>query len=227
MRRWLVAGILLGVVVVLLGRAVDVGAVCAWVTDLQQEGGPGALVFVGLYAAGTFLALPASWFQGGASFLYGPAWGIPLAWGLSVGLGLLCFELARGRLREPILRRFGDSARFSALDRASQDHGLRLVILLRLSPVAPYNAVCYLLGLTAVTRKQYLLGTALGTLIPVFVWGTVGASLTDLAAMVGGEAAGPAWVRLVIVGVTLAASAGVVVFVRRALSAVAPEETAG
>jgi len=223
MRRAFVGFLLFLVAVGLLGRTVGVADVCAWATSLASEGGPGALGFVGLYAAGTFLALPASWFQGGAAFLYGPALGIPIAWALSVGLGLLAFELARGRLRAPVLRKFGTNGRFAALDRASQSQGLRLVVLMRLSPMAPYNAVCYLLGLTAVTRRQYLLGTAIGTLIPVLVWGAVGASLTDLAALVSGDAQGPSWVRLVIAGVTLAASVGVVLFVRRALNEVAPE----
>ena len=222
MRRAFVLLVLFLAAVGLLGRTVPVREVCSWVTSLQSGGGPGAFAFLGLYAAGTLLALPASWFQGGSAFLYGPALGMPIAWLLSFGFGVIAFELARGRLRAPILRRFGSSDRFLALDRASEQDGLRLVVLMRLSPMAPYNAVCYLLGLTAVTRKQYLLGTAVGALVPVLVWGAVGASLTDLASLVGGDATGPPWVRLVVLGVTLAASIGVVLFVRRALAKAAP-----
>ncbi len=219
MRRAVVLFILFLAAVGLLGRTVEVRAVCAWVTSLQTGGGPGVVGFLGIYGSGTFLALPASWFQGGAAFLYGPLIGIPVAWLLTAGFGLLCFELARGRFRAPILRRFGSSDRFAALDHASRTQGLRLVLLLRLSPMAPYNAVCYLLGLTAVTRKQYLLGSAIGTLVPVLVWGAVVASLTDLAALVGGDATGPGWVQGVILAITLVATVGVVLFVRRALSA--------
>jgi uncharacterized membrane protein YdjX (TVP38/TMEM64 family) len=83
--------------------------------------------------------------------------------------------------------------------------------------MAPYNVISYLLGLTGVTRGQFLRGTALGTLAPVLVWGSIGAQLTDLAAIASGEATGPAWTRFVILGVTAAASIGVVLFVRQAV----------
>ena len=146
--------------------------------------------FLILYAAGSLFALPASWFQGGAAFLYGPAAGMPLAWAASTLFGAVTFELARGRLRGWVRRRMGSGKRFAAFDRASQDRGGRLVLLLRLSPMAPYNAVSYLLGLTGVTRGQFWRGTAAGTLVPVLVWGSIGAQLTDLAALASGEASG-------------------------------------
>jgi uncharacterized membrane protein YdjX (TVP38/TMEM64 family) len=88
--------------------------------------------------------------------------------------------------------------------------------------------ISYLLGLTGVTRGQFLRGTALGTLVPVLVWGSIGAQLTDLAAIASGEATGPGWTRFAILGVTLGASAGVVWFVRNALAQPAsPPRVAG
>ena len=198
----------------------DPAPLYAWLAAAADGGSEVSIgTFLAIYLASALLALPASWFQGAASFLYGPAVGIPLAWAASTVFGAVTFELSRGRMREWVRRRLGTGARFVALDRASTDRGGRLVLLLRLSPMAPYNAVSYLLGLTGVTRGQFLRGTALGTVVPVLLWGTIGAQLTDLAALASGEATGPAWAQLTMVGVTVAASLGVVLFVRAALKA--------
>lgn len=41
-------------------------------------------------------------------------------------------------------------------------HGLATVLLLRLIPLFPFNALNYLLGITRVTTREYILGTSLG-----------------------------------------------------------------
>jgi len=42
------------------------------------------------------------------------------------------------------------------------NHGLITVILLRLIPLFPFNALNYLLGVTSVTAREYIIGTAIG-----------------------------------------------------------------
>lgn len=199
----------------------DVGALCLALLEVDQLGVLGVAVFVCVYLVGTLLALPASWFQGAAGFLFGPLFGLPVAWALSVGTSTLTFELARGRLRERVKQKLG-GGRLAAIDRASGEQGGRLVLLMRLSPIAPYNAISYLLGLTAVSRRQYVAGTALGTVVPVVVWGSVGAQLTELGALLSGEVDAGGF-QLAAIGITAAASIGVVLFVRRALAGMAPD----
>lgn len=41
-------------------------------------------------------------------------------------------------------------------------HGLATVILLRLIPLFPFNALNYILGVTRVSTRDYILGTAIG-----------------------------------------------------------------
>lgn len=185
------------------------------VSSLRSMGWWGLAVFLVLYAAGTWLMVPASWLQGAAGFLYGPVVGIGLAWAASTGFGAVSFLLARGRLRETITPWIG-GGRLSALDEAFAERGTSVVALLRLSPISPYNPLCYALGLTSVRPGAYLVGSAVGALVPTAVWGLVGASLGDLSAMADAGAAAP-WSRFAVIALTLVASVGIARFVKGAL----------
>jgi len=61
--------------------------------------------------------------------------------------------------------------------------GLRIMFLLRLSPIIPFNALNYIAGITAVSFKAYtwsLFGILPGTVLFVFLGSSAG-SLTDSA----------------------------------------------
>ena len=191
-------------------------ALIAQVERLDDAGPAGDALFAVVYAVGSWLMLPASWFQGTAGFLYGPLLGIAVSWGASTLVGVVAFELARAGLREVVAARI-PPGRVAMIDRALVRRGLVAVILLRLSPLAPYNIVSYGLGLTAVPRRTFWVGTSVGSLFPAAVWTLVGASVADLSALTTGEASfGNA--RWLVLAVTLAASAGIAWFVRRALA---------
>jgi uncharacterized membrane protein YdjX (TVP38/TMEM64 family) len=185
------------------------------IAGLGDDGPVGGAVFALLFAGGGLLMLPASWFQGAAAFLWGPAIGVPVAWLLSTLTSALAFELARSGMRERVIVRLG-TGRLAALDRAIARRGFVAVVLLRISPLAPYNVVSYGIGVTAVPRATFWAGNALGSLVPATAWGLVGASLRDLAALTTGEA-GFGNARWVVLGITVAASVGLALFVRRAL----------
>lgn len=185
------------------------------VSCLRGMGLWGLAVFVVLYATCTWLMVPASWLQGAAGFLYGPLAGIGLAWLASTGFGAVSFLLARGRLREPIAARIG-AGRLAALDDAMAERGTSVVALIRLSPISPYNMLNYALGATPVSPRSYLVGSALGGIVPCVVWALVGASLSDLSAVADASAA-PPWTRYAVIGFTLVASAGIARFVKGAL----------
>jgi uncharacterized membrane protein YdjX (TVP38/TMEM64 family) len=196
-------------------------AIVATLEALAGLGPMGDAVFVAIYAAGTWLMIPASLFQGAAGFLYGPVFGVFVSWALSNLAGAVSYELARGWLRAPIAARL--AGRAATLDRALAHRGLFAVVLLRLSPLAPYNIVSYALGLTGVSRPTFWLGTALGSVFPAATWTIVGASVSDLAALTTGEADFGA-ARWAVLFATLLASVGIALFVRRALAEpVAPD----
>ena len=77
------------------------------------------------------------------------------------------------------------SARFEAIDRAIGIQGWKIVGLLRLSPVIPFNLSNYLYGLTSVRFMPYVisswLGMIPGTVMYVYL-GTVSKAGLDAAA---------------------------------------------
>ena len=95
----------------------------------------------------------------------------------------------------------------SALDKAFQTEGLKVVLLLRLYPLVPFNAFNYVMGITAVSFFAYALGgigMLPGTIVYVFVGTTIG-SIQDAAS--GNYDAGPAGLVMLIVGSILACAA--------------------
>jgi hypothetical protein len=60
--------------------------------------------------------------------------------------------------------RFGGDPRVRALDAAIASRGLPLVLLLRLSPLFPFNFLNYALALTGLSGRSYAVGTAVGML---------------------------------------------------------------
>jgi uncharacterized membrane protein YdjX (TVP38/TMEM64 family) len=73
-----------------------------------------------------------------------------------------------------------------AIDKAIHSEGLKLVILLRLCPVIPFNVLNYLLGITSVEAKHYIIGMVgmlPGTLVYVFI----GTTISDIADTASGK----------------------------------------
>ena len=54
--------------------------------------------------------------------------------------------------------------KFAAMDDAIGEHGWKIVLLLRLSPLIPFNMSNYLYGLTAIRFWPYVLASVVGTL---------------------------------------------------------------
>lgn len=184
---------------------------------VRGAGPAGLVVFLGLYAATTWLMVPASWMQMVAGFLFGPVTGFLVALACSTGFGAVSFRLARGALRDRIQRRLARGRWLATLDGAVTEGGAPMVALLRVSPISPYNIVNYALGLTGVRFRDYLVGTLAGSLLPLVLYAQLGASASDLAAVVAGEATGPAWVQWLGLALTALATVGVTAKVRAAL----------
>lgn len=213
----------LGVLIVLAGvllwqgLGLELSDGVVWLAWLR-EGGPKAMAtFIVGYAVATWAMAPASWLQGTAGFLFGPVVGIAVASGLSTLFGTVSFLLARTVLRGPLMDRLA-GPKLSAIDAAVGEGGLTLVALLRLSPVSPYNVVNYLLGLTGVRLRDYVLGTWLGSLVPVTLYVYVGSTVGDVSALLAGEAEQPGWVQWVGLGLTVFVTLGVTRFAKTTLA---------
>jgi hypothetical protein len=71
---------------------------------------------------------------------------------------LIARYLARDRVRRLLARR----QKYRAFDRAITEEGWQIVLLLRLSPIVPFNLQNYALGVTAIPFIEYLGATLVG-----------------------------------------------------------------
>lgn len=188
------------------------------VSRLRDAGPLGVVGFLALHLMATLLAVPGSWPQMAAGFLFGPMWGAVIGSFASTACATVAFGLARTWLRGPIERRLAHDVRFRAIDAASDHGGAQLVALLRLSPVAPFSVITYLLGLTRVRLRDFVLGSWLGNLPSVLLYAWIGGTAGDLAALLEGRGdAGSGAVQVISLVLTLVASAAVARFARRAI----------
>jgi uncharacterized membrane protein YdjX (TVP38/TMEM64 family) len=189
-----------------------------WVRGL---GAWGPLAFICGYALATVAFAPGSVLTLAA----GPLFGVPagVLYALSgATLGASCaFLLARYVARAAIERRVEGDPRFAAIDRAVAGEGRRIVFLLRLSPVFPFNLLNYALGLTRIRFVDYAvasIGMLPGTLLYVYL-GAVGGAAASAAGGTASETSLLEWgVRILGLAATLVATVLVTRTARRALT---------
>lgn len=118
-----------------------------WVGGL---GPAGAILFVAVYVIATVLFLPGSALTLGAGFAFGVGMGFAV---VSIGSTLgaaASFLVSRRLARDLATRRLAGNAHFQAVDSVMARHGARIVFMLRLTPMVPFNVLNYLLGVTSV-----------------------------------------------------------------------------
>jgi len=160
---------------------------------IHEAGATGVVVYAGAYAAATLLLLPGSLLTAGAGLAYGPILGTLLVSPVSVAASTLAFLLGRTVARGWVAKRVEGDARFGAIDGAIGQHGFKIVALLRLSPVVPFNVLNYALGLTRVGLRDFVLGSFVGMLPGTFLYVYLGSLVTTVSGLgTGGGSAGPA-----------------------------------
>ncbi|MCC7052794.1 MAG: TVP38/TMEM64 family protein [Gemmatimonadaceae bacterium] len=196
-----------------LGRRLA-GSLPQLTAQVESLGAWAPAVFVAVYAAACVAFVPASILTFAAGALFGVVQGTLLVLtGATLG-AFLAFLVARYIARDWVAARVQRDPRFAAIDRAVADDGRRIVFLLRLSPLVPFNLLNYALGLTQVRAVDYLvasLGMIPGTLLYVYTGSVAG---TVLGATGGAAPARGAGFWLVL-GLGLAATAAVAVLVGR------------
>jgi uncharacterized membrane protein YdjX (TVP38/TMEM64 family) len=193
-----------------------------WVADL---GWLGMFIFILVYIFCAVAFVPGSVLTLGAGFAFGLLSGSIAVSIASTTGAALAFLIARYFLRERFTKRFAGNAKFKAIDKAISKEGAKIVFLLRLTPVMPFNLGNYLFGLTGIPFWHYVgaswVGMIPGTIFYVYL-GALGRTTVEAAA---GEAA---MGKLVVQGLALIAMIAVTVVItriaRRALKATELEE---
>jgi uncharacterized membrane protein YdjX (TVP38/TMEM64 family) len=214
--RWIRLAVLAAVVVsglLLLGRVAG-GRVDDFIRWVEEMGAVAPVVFVVGYAVATVAFVPGVLLTLAAGAVFGIVRGVAYVWIGAVLGSTGSFLVARYLARDAVERRIRHDPRFELLDRRVAQEGLKLVLLLRLTPIMPYNVLNYALGVTGVRLSHYLLG-ALGMLPGTLFYVYSGRVAGDVATAVAGEpvARGPGY--WAVLGLGLAATLVLTVVVTR------------
>jgi uncharacterized membrane protein YdjX (TVP38/TMEM64 family) len=148
-----------------------------WVKGL---GAFGPIVFIGGYAVAVIAFIPGSALTLAAGTIFGVAQGTALVFVAALLGSTGAFLVARHLARAAIEKRISGDARFAAIDRAIGTQGRKIVFLLRLSPIFPFNLLNYGLGLTRVRLLDYVIagvGMLPGSLLYVYLGSAAGEAL--------------------------------------------------
>ena len=193
--------------------------VASWLVTVVEwirgQGPAGTALFAVAYVAAAVLLLPGAVLTIGAGFAYGPLWGLVLISPVSVLAATTAFLLGRTIARDWISRRLGQDPRLAAIDAAVGQSGFKIVLLLRLSPLFPFNVLNYTLGLTRVRLRDFVLGSWIGMLPGTALYVYIGSLVTSASELASGshQSSGVAGRVLLVVG--LVATLAVVVLVTR------------
>jgi uncharacterized membrane protein YdjX (TVP38/TMEM64 family) len=208
--------ILLVLIVIALSIASVVLPVKDWIRSfidwVQQLGPIGVIVFIAAYALATVLFLPGWIFTVGAGLVYGVIGGTLVALTGAVIGATLAFIIARYLLRKHIETYTKRNPRFKAIDDAIGRNGWKIIGLLRLSPLIPFNLSNYFYGITSVSLKAYVAVSAIGMIPGTLLYAYLGAIGK---AGISGEKTQHSVAQYVLLGVGLVATIAVTVLVSR------------
>jgi uncharacterized membrane protein YdjX (TVP38/TMEM64 family) len=205
------AGLLAGAAIVLCLATVlfpvreQIAALLAWVG--RRGALSGALLCLA-WIPSAVLLVPGSVLTLGTGFLLGAGWGLlVVSIGSTIG-ATAAFLVGRKLGRDWVRERIGGHERLRGVDRAIEREGLKVVLLLRLSPLIPYNGLNYALSLTGIGLRNYVIGSWLGMLPGTILYVALGAGARSLAAAMTGAGERPAaWIALGAAGLVATAAA--------------------
>ena len=157
---------------------------------VQDQGAAGPLVIGIVYIFACILLLPGSVITLAAGFSFGLLTGfITVFLGSNLGASA-AFWIGRTLARDWVARRVAGNAKFQAIDRAVGEQGFKIVLLLRLSPIIPFNLLNYALGLTRVSFRDYALASLIGMLPGILMYVYLGSLVMNLADLLAGKVEG-------------------------------------
>ena len=152
-------------------------------TWIQNLGSTGAIVFILIYIIATIAIIPGSILTLGAGFIFGVIWGsVYVLIGAILG-ETLAFLIGRYLARDWIKQKIAKNQTFTAIDRALNREGLKIILLTRLSPIFPFSLLNYAFGVTGISLRDYFLGSI--GMIPMTITYVYTGSLAGNLATIG------------------------------------------
>ncbi|XP_031377131.1 uncharacterized protein LOC116192662 isoform X2 [Punica granatum] len=149
---------------------------------VHKDLGPwGPVVLAIAYIPLTVLAVPASVLTLGGGYLFGlPVGFLADSIGATIGAGA-AFLLGRTIGKSFVVSKLKDYPQFRSVALAIHRSGFKIVLLLRLVPLLPFNLMNYFLSVTPVPICQYMLASWIGMMPITFALVYVGTTLKDLS----------------------------------------------
>jgi uncharacterized membrane protein YdjX (TVP38/TMEM64 family) len=214
---------LLGLGLIALGAAWYFLPVKDWVKAfngwVEQRGAWGYAIFIGAYAIATVLFFPGSLLTIGAGLAFGLLRGFAVVSAGSTFGAALAFLIARYFVRSKVEAAAKHDPKFAAMDEAIGKQGWKMVALLRLSPLLPFNLSNYLYGVTKIGFWPYLAASWVGMLPGTFLYVYIGAAGKEAT---GGSGGGP-W-KWILFGAGLVATVVVTIWISRLAKEAVPEK---
>lgn len=179
------------------------GALRDWIIGLGFEG---VVIFAAIYVVGAVVLAPEALLTIAAGFAWG-LWGLPIVLIAATIGASLAFLVARYAARDKVRQLFESRRKIAAIDKAVAEDGWKIVALLRLSPLIPFNLQNYLFGVTAIPFPHFVAATFTG-IIP-------GTALYTYLGALGNAAGDGGPAKWAFFGVGLLATIVVVILVSR------------
>lgn len=204
--------------IALLAIAATQFPIAEWLTGLVQwidaHKETAWVVFIGAYIAATVLMVPGSILTVAAGYVFGVLYGTALVSISSILGATLAFIIGRALGRGWVRNRIGSDARLAAIDKATEQRGFFVMLLLRLSPIFPFNVMNYLMSLTGMRLSHYFFGSWIGMLPGTLLYVYIGSAASDLTSLIAGEYDSGPWGRAFFIA-GLVATAVVTVLIAR------------
>jgi uncharacterized membrane protein YdjX (TVP38/TMEM64 family) len=171
--------VLLGLVLVLLIGPLR-GAILGLGHWFAGAGVVGIVLYFALFTVGSLLVVPGSALTLLAGFAYGVGAGFAIAVPAATLAAWINFMFARTVGRRWVQRRLGDYPRLAAVSQAAAKEGMSWVILLRLSPVVPFSVLNYLMGVSQIRARDFIIASTIGKAPSVLAYVYLGSALSVL-----------------------------------------------
>ncbi len=143
-----------------------------------------ALVLIFAKIIGALVFFPGTPLTLLAGVTFGVFWGSIISLTGNIIGATLAFLVSRYFLQKYVKAEFlSKYPKISNYEKKFFSHGLRTVILLRLIPLFPFNVLNYLLGVTRVSNRDYILGTTIGIIPGTVAFVYFGKSLAMLSVL--------------------------------------------
>ncbi|MDJ0625003.1 MAG: TVP38/TMEM64 family protein [Candidatus Caenarcaniphilales bacterium] len=154
-----------------------------WIEELRYWG---PIIFIGIYILASVLFVPGTLLTLGAGVLFGIAFG-SIYVSIAATLGATAaFLVGRYLTRNLVAEKFEKNSTFQAINNAVAEEGWKIVSLIRLSPLFPFNLSNYLLGLTKVNLRDYFFGSWIGMIPGTIMYVYLGSLAGDIASIATG-----------------------------------------